>query len=76
MTEEILEKLAKYGRTVISPSRFKKFDCDTQKVVEFLESKGFKKCKCWISINCLPSLTSKECEQTIIIEGVKENDYH
>lgn len=70
---EILERLENYGRTVISETTFLAYGSDERRVEEFLRSKGFKNCKCWMSMTPVPSITNDgKYDVSVLIEGKRK----
>ena len=67
LTDEVIDRLIRYRRTLISPSCFKYYHRNTRLVEKAMADKGFKNCKCWIS-KSIDWLTHEE-EETILIEG-------
>lgn len=70
ITPEVIDRLERYRRTLISPSCFERYNSDPKQVVHALNEKGFVNCRCWIS-RSKDWLTGEE-DYTILIEGERK----
>lgn len=70
MSDEVLERLDRYHKTVISPSCFRYYNESPASVVAALKKRGFVDCRCWTHDSWFLDGQQKSVKETsIIIEG-------